>query len=145
VDDIELGTNYIIRGVDHITNTSRHILLYKLLGAEFPKIAHVGLIRTVNGKLSKRDPESDFQSYIDQGYDPDAILNFVARLCWGPSKDDKTTTILTKDDMVKLFFDGGKMNSKDAMFDLMKLNSFDRKYKGRKNPRFVTKLNEEMK
>jgi glutamyl-tRNA synthetase len=137
VDDIELGTNFIIRGVDHITNTSKHVLLYNLLEKEFPKIAHVGLIRTKEKKLSKRDPESDFQSYIDKGYDPDAILNFVGRLCWGPKIDDKSTSILTKDDMVRLFLDGGKMNSKDAMFDAIKLDSFDRKYKGRKNPRFT--------
>jgi len=135
VDDILLGTNFIIRGVDHITNTSKHVLLYKLLEKDFPKIAHIGLIRTKNGKMSKRDSESDFQSYIDNGYDPDAILNFVGRLCWGPRIDDKSTAILTKDDMVRLFLAGGKMNSKDSMFDINKLNSFDRKYKARKNPR----------
>jgi glutamyl-tRNA synthetase len=132
VDDITMGVNFVIRGVDHITNTARHVLLYKILDAALPKFAHVGLLRTKAGKLTKRDATSNMQTYIDQGIDPDAMLNFLARLGWGPTVDNKTTKILPKAKMVDLFIDGGKMLSRDANVDFQKLASFDRKYKGRK-------------
>jgi len=133
VDDIEMDINHIIRGVDHITNTAKQVLLYDLLGGVLPKYSHVGLLRHQGKKLSKREQASTFQLYIDSGYDPDAMLNFLARLGWGPSKDDKTTKILTKDRMIELFLSGGTMKSKDANLDLRQLESYDRKYKGRKD------------
>ena len=132
VDDIDMEINHVIRGVDHITNTAKQVLLYDLLGDFPPKYSHVGLLRHGGKKLSKRDPAATFQSYIDQGYDPDGMLNFLARLGWGPRNDDKTTKILNKDRMIELFLDGGSMKSKDANLDLRHLDSYDRKYKGRK-------------
>lgn len=135
VDDINIGVNHVIRGVDHITNTAKQILLYDQLGGILPKYTHVGLLRHNGKKLSKRVPEATFQNYIDKGYDPDAMLNFVARLGWGPRKDDKTTKILPKDRMVELFLDGGSMKNKDVSIDLRQLDSYDRKYKGRKKGR----------
>lgn len=132
VDDIELGINYIIRGVDHITNTSKHVMLFHLLGGTLPKFAHIGLLRLNKRKLSKRDPESDFKSYIEHGYDPDAMLNFLGKCCWGPTNDDKSKKFLPKSKMVELFLTEGKMKSKDVEIDLRLLDSFDRKYKARK-------------
>ena len=135
VDDIDLGINFVIRGKDHTTNTSKHILLYHLLDAPLPRFAHLGLLQTKQDgqvkKMSKRDATSDIATYIDQGINPDAMLNFLARLGWGPTVDDATTKLLTKDDMVKLFLGGGKMGNKDATVDFVKLASFDRKYKAR--------------
>lgn len=137
VDDIDMGVNYVIRGKDHTTNTAKHVLLYSLFHATLPRYAHVGLLK-VKGpdgkakKLSKRDSESDIATYMAQEIDPDAMLNFLARLGWGPKKDDKTTAILTKKDMRELFLRGGKMKNKDATVDFQKLDSFNRKYKGRK-------------
>lgn len=111
VDDIDMEINHVIRGVDHITNTAKHVLLYNVLGAPLPMYSHVGLLRTKQGKLSKRDAASNFQPYIENEYDPDAMLNFLARLGWGPKKDDKTMTILSKSRMVELFLDAGNMKS----------------------------------
>jgi glutamyl/glutaminyl-tRNA synthetase len=144
VDDITHNINFVIRGNDHTTNTAKHIAIYKQLQkcgvnyiTDIPKYAHVGLIHKNKKKMSKRDKDSDptvlLSYYQDNGYDPDAVLNFLARMGWGPTVDDKTTSILTKDDMTRLFLDGGAMRSAPSNFDMDKLNSFDRKYKGRKD------------
>ena len=66
------------------------------------------------------------------GYDPDAMLNCMARLGWGPKVDDKTTALLPRERMLELFFNGGRMRNSPANLDIEKLNSFDRKYKARK-------------
>ena len=82
--------------------------------------------------LSKRDAEMSMRTYMDKGYSPEAILNCCARLGWGPTVDDKSTSLLPTDRMLDLFLTGGKMRSQTANFDQHKLDSFDRKYKARK-------------
>ena len=131
VDDHDLEINYIIRGHDHITNTSRQVAIYKTLGWPLPKYAHVGLVAQKGSPLSKRDGASDLLGYRDRGYHPEAMLNFMARLGWGPHIDDRSTKLLPRERMLQLFFDGGKMKSSPANMDLQKLDSFDRKYKAR--------------
>lgn len=132
IDDADLNINYICRGSDHLTNTAKQVILFSIMGYKLPLFAHVGLIG-MNGKLlSKRDGASSVLYYREKGYEPEAVLNFVARLGWGPTKDDKTTALLPKERMLELFLAGGKMKSSLANMDLVKLDSFDRKYKGRK-------------
>jgi len=139
VDDMTLGVNYVIRGKDHTTNTAKHALIYDLFNAKHPKYSHVGLLNVKDPetgkskKLSKRDASSDIAMYMAQKIDPDAMLNFLARMGWGPTVDDKTTKVLSKADMCRLFLHGGKLNNRDAIVDFQQLNSYDRKYKGRKN------------
>lgn len=134
VDDCRFNVNFVIRGSDHIVNTSRQLAIYHALGEshKIPKYAHIGLIHKDGKKLSKRDGAASMLWYKDQGYDPDAMLNFMARLSWGPTNDDKTTALLPRDKMLELFLPGGKMKSSAANLDLVKLDSFDRKYKARK-------------
>lgn len=132
VDDIDMDINFVIRGADHITNTSRQVAIYHALGKPLPRYAHVGLIHKDGKKLSKRDGAASMLAYRDQGIDPDAMLNFMARLGWGPTVDDKTTAILPRERMIDLFLSGGKMKGSSANMDPVKLASFDRKYKGRK-------------
>lgn len=140
VDDAMYDINYIIRGNDHTVNTSKHIAIYLQMqkvasGYDIPKYAHVGLIHKDKKKMSKRNKDADptvlLSYYQDNNYNPNAVLNFLARLGWGPKVDDKSTALLTKDDMLRLFLDGGSMKSSAANFDMDKLNSFDRKYKAR--------------
>lgn len=131
VDDIDYKINYVIRGHDHITNTSRQLVLYRALNADVPKFAHVGLIYHLNKKLSKRDGAASMLSYKEAGYHPEAVLNFMARLGWGPKVDDKSTKLLPREQMLKLFLTGGKMKNSPANIDMKKLDSFDRKYKAR--------------
>jgi glutamyl-tRNA synthetase len=136
IDDLKLGINYIIRGVDHITNTSKQVVLYYAIKdwtvSVLPKYAHVGLIGVKGKPLSKRDGAASMLHYRNAGYDPDAMLNFLARMGWGPTVDDKTTKTLPREKMLELFFTGGSMKSSMAGFDLDKLESFDRKYKAAK-------------
>ncbi len=137
VDDINYDINYIIRGVDHITNTAKQIAIYEAIDrcgvfiepVTIPKYAHVGLISMAGKKLSKRDGAASMLTYRDKGYNPEAMLNFMARLGWGPKVDDKTTKMLPRQRMLELFFDGGHMRSPSSGLDLAKLDSFDRKYK----------------
>lgn len=132
VDDIDLGINYIIRGADHITNTSRQVALFRAFEQPLPKFAHVGLIHQNKKKLSKRDNSASMLWYQDQGYDPDAVLNYMLRIGWSPTVDDKTTKIIDREKAVEMFLTKGKMKAKSANMDLAKLESFDRKYKASK-------------
>ena len=134
VDDIDSGVNYVIRGVDHINNTPKQIAIYKAISmihiVDIPEFAHIGLIHKDGKKLSKRDGAASALALKSADYHPDAVLNFILRMGWGPTVDDKTTAIITKDNAVDLFFKGS-MKSAKSNFDQMKLDSFDRKYKAK--------------
>lgn len=132
VDDVDLGIDYILRGTDHITNTSKQAILFHLLKAPLPKFAHVGLIAHKGKLLSKRDGASSMLHYKNAGYDPDAMLNFLARLGWGPKVDDKTTKMLPRERMLELFLEGGNLRSSQANMDLAMLETYDRRYKASK-------------
>ena len=76
VDDIEMKISHVIRGEDHLTNTSKHVELYEALGVAPPRFAHIPLILNRDGsKMSKRDEGSSITSYIEQGYAPEAVRN----------------------------------------------------------------------
>lgn len=145
IDDIDYNITYVVRGVDHLKNTAKQAMLYQALltlytqdpdtfqkAPSSPNYAHVSLLFKDGKKLSKRHGAASMIGYIDQGIDPDAMLNFLLRLGWGPRVDDKSTAILTRDRALELFVTGGKMRSSKTNVDLQKLASFDRKYKGRK-------------
>lgn len=139
VDDYKSDVNYIIRGTDHITNTGKQIAIWSAISkfygddaSPLPKFAHVGLIFKDKKKMSKRDGAASLLDYRDKGYDPDAMFNFLLRMGWGPTVDDKTTKMLSRDDALRLFLDGGRMKASSANLDSMILDSYDRKYKARK-------------
>lgn len=130
VDDIDFNINYVIRGKDHITNTSRQVAIYQALGKPLPKYAHLGLIFQNGKKLSKRDGACSMLHYKLEGYDPDGLLNFLVRMGWGPTKEyDHRSALLTRQQMLEYFFVGGKMSSNDCSLDLNILKSYDRKHK----------------
>lgn len=131
VDDFNLGIDTVIRGTDHISNTPKQIAIYTALGWTLPAYYHVGLIHKDKKKMSKRDSNTSMLFYRDAGYDPDAILNFLLRMGWGPRVDDKSTAVLPRDRALALFMDG-RMRAAKANFDQAKLDSFNRKYIGRK-------------
>jgi len=132
VDDIDFGINYVLRGKDHTANTSKQVILWDVMGQAPPQFAHVGLLFKDKKKLSKRDGAASMRSYMEQGYDPDAILNYMLRMGWGPTVDDKSTSLLPRARAIELFMQGGKLKNSSANVDPAKLNSFDRKYKARK-------------
>lgn len=117
VDDIEMGITHVIRGEDHISNTPKHIELYQALGVEPPRFAHIPLILNRDGsKMSKRDQGASVQGYIEQGYAPEAVRNYLCLLGWSP-KDNRE--ILPIKEIIELF-DLPKINRRNASFDLDK-------------------------
>lgn len=145
-DDYTTGINYIIRGRDHVTNTSRQVAIWAALDKFYghnrplPKFSHVGLLFTNGKKISKRDGASSCLKYKEDGIHPEAMLNFLLRLGWSPTIDDKSTALLPTNRALELFLIGGKMKNGDANTDFLKLASFDRKYKARAQRSIISKL-----
>jgi len=89
VDDLEMQITHVIRGEDHLSNTPKHIELYRALGAEPPRFAHIPLILNQDGsKMSKRDVGSSLNTYIEEGFLPEAVRNYLCLLGWSP-KDNR--------------------------------------------------------
>lgn len=135
VDDYKSNINNVIRGVDHISNTVKQISMINALNlcgenVIIPQYNHIGLLCIQNKKISKRagQLEADLAYYIDKNYSPNAMLNWVLRMGWGPHIDDKTNSIINKEKAISMFLSGGKMKSSNANIDLIKLDWFNRKY-----------------
>jgi glutamyl-tRNA synthetase len=125
VDDIEMKISHVIRGEDHLSNTPKHIELYRALGATPPRFAHIPLILNQNGsKMSKRDAGASLGTYIEQGFLPEAVRNYLCLLGWSP-KDDREK--LAIEEVVRLF-ELEKINRKNASFDLEKLTWLNGEY-----------------
>ncbi|MGI9087896.1 MAG: glutamate--tRNA ligase [Chthoniobacterales bacterium] len=125
VDDLEMKISHVIRGEDHLSNTPKHIELYRALGAEPPRFAHIPLILNKDGsKMSKRDLGASLNSYIEGGYLPEAVANYLCLLGWSP-KDDREKIDL--EEVVRLF-ELEKINRKNAHFDLEKCTWLNGEY-----------------
>jgi glutamyl-tRNA synthetase len=125
VDDIEMKISHVIRGEDHLTNTSKHVALYQALEIEPPRFAHIPLILNRDGsKMSKRDEGSSMATYIEQGYAPEAVRNYLCLLGWSP-KDNREK--LDIEETIQLF-DLEKVNRRNASFDLDKCNWLNYQY-----------------
>jgi glutamyl-tRNA synthetase len=125
VDDIEMRISHVIRGEDHLTNTSKHVALYQALGVEPPRFAHIPLILNRDGsKMSKRDEGSSISTYMEQGYAPEAVRNYLCLLGWSP-KDNREK--LDIEEVIRLF-DLEKVNRRNASFDLDKCNWLNWQY-----------------
>ncbi len=100
VDDLDMGITHVIRGDDHLNNTPRQIHILRALGAEPPVYAHVPMILGPDGaRLSKRHGAVSVLQYRDEGYLPEALLNYLVRLGW--SHGDRE--IFSLDEMIELF------------------------------------------
>lgn len=89
VDDWEMGVTQVIRGDDHVNNTPRQINMLKALGATIPQYAHLSMILGDDGqKLSKRHGAVSVMQYDEDGYLPEAVLNYLARLGWSHGDDE---------------------------------------------------------
>ena len=117
VDDLEMKISHVIRGEDHLTNTSKHVELYEAFGATPPRFAHIPLILNRDGsKMSKRDAGASVTSYIEQGYAPEAVRNYLCLLGWSPKENREKVEI---EEVVQLF-DLTKVHRRNAAFDLDK-------------------------
>lgn len=120
VDDLEMGITHVIRGEDHLANTAKHIALFKAFAVEPPKYAHIPLILNPDGsKMSKRDHGAHVNNYQDDGYTPEAVLNYLALLGWSPA-DGKE--FLPVPELVTRF-GLDRVNRSPAKFDVKKLEA----------------------
>ncbi|MBI5401018.1 MAG: glutamate--tRNA ligase [Candidatus Yonathbacteria bacterium] len=125
VDDFEMGVTHIIRGDDGISNTPRQILIQEALGAPRPVYAHLPMILAPDkSKLSKRHGALAVTEYREEGYLPEAILNFVALMGWNPGNDQE---IISLDEMQKLFT-LEKLQKSGAVFNVDKLKWLNKHY-----------------
>ena len=119
IDDVQMEITHVIRGEDHIPNTPKQILIIRALGFKEPKYAHLSLILGKDKKkLSKRTGKTSLIDYIDDGYLPEAIVNFIAFLGWNPGTEKE---IYTMEELVN-DFSLEKVQKSAAIFNIDKLD-----------------------
>jgi glutamyl-tRNA synthetase len=117
VDDLEMKISHVIRGEDHLSNTPKHIEIIRALGATPPHYAHIPLILNRDGtKMSKRDAGARISTYIQEGFVPEAVRNYLCLLGWSPKDNREKIDI---DDVIKLF-ELEDVNRRNSAFDLNK-------------------------
>ncbi len=124
IDDWEMDITHVVRGEDHINNTPRQINILKALGAPVPEYAHVAMILGDDGKkLSKRHGAVSVMQYRDDGYLPEAVLNYLVRLGWSHGDQE----IFSVDEMIAKFrLDD--VNKAASAFNTEKLNWLNQHY-----------------
>jgi glutamyl-tRNA synthetase len=117
IDDALMGITHIIRGDDHINNTPRQIAIYEALGYPIPRFAHVPLIHGKDkGRLSKRHGATNLIDYKDEGFHPEAFMNYLARLGWAHGDQE----IFSHEEMIE-HFDLANVGKSPSIFDMDKL------------------------
>ncbi len=118
VDDVEMRVTHVIRGEDHLSNTAKHIALFRALGVEPPYYAHIPLILNSDGtKMSKRDRGASLMTHIQEGCVPEALVNFLALLGWSPKGNREKLSVAE----LIAAFDLPQVLRHNARFDLAKL------------------------
>jgi glutamyl-tRNA synthetase len=124
VDDIDMQITHVIRGDDHVNNTPRQINVYRALGVELPHFAHVPMILGQDGeRLSKRHGAVSVMQYQEEGFLPEALLNYLARLGWSHGNEEK----FSRDQLVQ-WFDLEHISRSPARFDPEKLAWMNAQY-----------------
>jgi len=124
VDDMDMGITEVIRGDDHINNTPRQINIYRALGADLPDFAHVPMILGDDGaRLSKRHGAVGVMQYRDDGYLPQALLNYLVRLGWSHGDQE----VFSLQEMIDAF-DIRDVNRKASAFNTEKLDWLNQHY-----------------
>ncbi len=137
VDDIEMHISHVIRGEDHIMNTFKHLQLFDAFGVEPPVYAHIPLIQNPDGsKMSKRDVGAQLGNYPEEGFLPDAVINFIALLGWSPKSDEE---IFTKEQLIEAF-SLENVNRAAAKFDINKCKWMNKQHIMRLAPERFTEL-----
>jgi glutamyl-tRNA synthetase len=131
VDDIEMNITHVIRGEDHLSNTPKHIALFRAFGVEPPRYAHIPMILNPDGtKMSKSDSDpvkarlASLQTYVEDGYVPEAVRNYLCLLGWSP-KDNRE--VLPIEEVIRLF-DLPRILRTNARFDIAKLTWINGEY-----------------
>jgi glutamyl-tRNA synthetase len=146
-DDHDMGTTHVIRGEEWLSSVPIHIMLYKAFGWDIPEFAHLPLVLNpppMKGKLSKRNAsllgipifpfggdgvddkgvEFTLKGFVDEGYEPEALINFLCLLGWTPHDIDARGEIMSMDDAIAIF-DLHSVHKSGAKYDIDKLNYFN--------------------
>ena len=124
VDDIDMTMTHVIRGDDHVNNTPRQINLYRALGADLPLFGHVPMILGSDGqRLSKRHGAVNVMQYRDDGFLPDAMVNYLARLGWSHGDEE----VFSREQLVE-WFDLEHVSKSPARWDPEKLKWMNAEY-----------------
>jgi len=135
VDDLDMNITHVIRGDDHVNNTPRQINIFRALGASLPNFAHVPMILGADGeRLSKRHGAVSVMQYEEDGYLPEALLNYLARLGWSHGNEE----VFSMQQFVD-WFDLEHISRSAAQFNPEKLLWLDAQYlKGADNDRLAS-------
>ncbi|MBQ1260810.1 MAG: glutamate--tRNA ligase, partial [Clostridia bacterium] len=131
IDDYLMGVTHVVRGSEYLTSTPKYVLLYDAFGWERPKYVHLPLLMGKNedgsvSKLSKRHGAVSFQDLVNDGYLPEAIVNYIALLGWCPTKNAETEFFTLKELEAEFSIDG--VSKSPAVFDFEKLLWFNGEY-----------------
>jgi glutamyl-tRNA synthetase len=133
VDDIDMGVTHVIRGDDHLNNTPRQINMFQALGAKIPVFTHVPMILGADGaKLSKRHGAVSVLQYEEDGFLPDALLNYLVRLGWSHGDQE----IFTREEMIAAF-DIADVNKAASAFNPEKLLWLNQQHLMRSDPKKI--------
>ena len=119
VDDEAMGITHVVRGEDHLSNTPKHIALIRALGYREPKFGHIPLILNPDrSKMSKRKSQTAITAYREQGYLPEAMVNFLAFLGWSPGTEEEIFSLAELAER----FEIGEVHKAGAVFDKDRLD-----------------------
>ncbi|MFZ5646272.1 MAG: glutamate--tRNA ligase [Bacillota bacterium] len=119
VDDRSMKITHVIRAEEHLSNTPRQVLLYQAFNWPLPEFAHVSLILGKDrSKMSKRHGATSIEQYMELGYLPEALVNFLALLGWSPEGEEEILTL----EQIRVQFSLDRVAKNPAVFDLDKLN-----------------------
>ncbi|WP_131097424.1 glutamate--tRNA ligase [Streptomonospora litoralis] len=125
VDDVEMGVNQVIRGEEHLSNTPKQQLLWEALGHTAPGWAHLPVIvNEKRQKLSKRRDKVALESFQEEGYLPEAMVNYLMLLGWAPGDDREIMPWAEMEPLFRI----SDVNSSSAFFDEKKLRAFNGEY-----------------
>jgi glutamyl-tRNA synthetase len=136
VDDRDMGITQIIRGDDHLTNTFRQVQIWRAMGWEPPRFAHIPLIHGPDGaKLSKRHGALGVDAYRDMGFLPEAMRNYLLRLGWSHGDDEMIST-----EQAVGWFDLDGVGRSPSRFDFAKLTNLNAHYIRERDPGSLLEL-----
>jgi len=136
VDDLDMGITHVVRGDDHLNNTPRQINIFRALGATPPVYGHLPMILGPDGaKLSKRHGAVSVMQYHEEGYLPDALLNYLVRLGWSHGDQE----VFSRDEMIRLF-DLADVNQSASAINPDKLLWLNQHYLKTSDPSYVARF-----
>jgi glutamyl-tRNA synthetase len=118
IDDLEMNITHVLRGEDHLSNTAKHIALFRAFGVQPPKYGHIPLILNLDGsKMSKRDRGASLTTYMEEGFVPQGVVNYLALLGWSPKNNREKMSV---QELITAF-DLPHVLHHNAKFDMTKL------------------------